>query len=119
MEDALQHRALLYPQFGMKDIKSLHQKKGVIFPNLKDHGSLGKEALEIVTTQHTRKMDASNATVISQQIHPEERDISGKSVSGNSKMTNELVEDLLQKLKMRMDMLVRHSKTLSSSVLAN
>jgi hypothetical protein len=105
LEDALQHRALLYPQFGMKDIRSLHQRKGVIFPNLKDHGKLGKDALEIVITQHSRKMDASNANVISQQIHTttEEKDTIAKLLSQSTKSTTEMTDDLLQKLKTRMD----------------
>ncbi|OXA45452.1 Transient receptor potential channel pyrexia [Folsomia candida] len=107
LEDALQHRALLYPQFGMREIKSLHQRKGVIFPNLKDHGKLGKDALEIVITQHTRKMDASNTNVISQQIHPsssEENETINKLINQNTRSTTELTDDLLQKLKTRMDL---------------
>jgi len=88
----------------MRDLKGLHQRKGVIFPNLKDHGKLGKDALEIVIIQHTRKMDASNANVISQNLHPEVSDTVSKLVSQSTRTTNEIADDLLQKLKSRMDM---------------
>lgn len=79
----------------------------MIFPNLKDHGKLGKDALEIVITQHTRKMDASNTNVISQQIHPsssEENETINKLINQNTRSTTELTDDLLQKLKTRMDL---------------
>lgn len=85
----------------MKDQKALHQRKGVIFPNLKDHGKLGKDALEIVITLHAKKLDASNANAISQQIHMDEKDM---MKSTTFRATNEMADDLLQKLKAKMDM---------------
>lgn len=96
----MQHRGLLYPQFGMKDQRALHQRKGVIFPNLKDHGKLGKDALEIVVTLHAKKLDASNANAISQQIHMDEADM---AKGGSIRATTEMVDDLMLKLKGKMD----------------
>ena len=75
----------------MKDIRSIHQRKGVIFPNLKDHGKLSKDALEIVITQQTRKLDPSG--IPSQREDP----------SLLMRSTNEFADDLLQKLKNKMD----------------
>lgn len=86
----------------MKDHRALHQRKGVIFPNLKDHGKLGKDALEIVVTLHAKKLDASNANAISQQIHVDEPDM---AKGGALRATNQLCDDLLHKLKAKMDML--------------
>jgi len=100
LEDALQHRGLLYPQFGMKDQRALHQRKGVIFPNLKDHGKLGKDALEIVVTLHAKKLDSSSSNAISQQIHVTEAEM---VKVGPGRLSNEMADDLLQKLKAKMD----------------
>jgi len=88
LEDALQKRSLLYPQFGMRDIRSLHQRKGVIFPNLKDHGRLSKDALEIVMTQHTKRLDP-NRNAISQPP-PDHNAL---------KTTNEFADELWVKVK--------------------
>lgn len=91
----------------MKDQRALHQRKGVIFPNLKDHGKLGKDALEIVVTLHAKKLDAANVNAISQQLHIEETDM-GKG--GNSRSANEMADDLLQKLKAKMDLYVKTNR---------
>jgi hypothetical protein len=93
LEDALQHRSLLYPQFGMRDMRSLHQRKGVIFPNLKDHGKLSKDSLEIVMTQHTKKRDAAHNGIAQPMDH----------TSSMMKATNEAAEDIIQQLKTKMD----------------
>jgi len=76
LEDALQHRSLLYSQHGMRDMKSIHQRKGVIFPNLKDHGKLSKDALEIVIALHTKKIDSTHANALTQRPNEEKVDVS-------------------------------------------
>lgn len=94
LEDALQKRSLLYPQFGMRDMRSLHQRKGVIFPNLKDHGKLSKDALEIVMCQHTKKRGSSSHNGIAPPID---------QTTSMMKATNEVAEDLILKLKSKTD----------------
>lgn len=91
LEDALQKRSLLYPQFGMRDIRSLHQRKGVIFPNLKDHGKLSKDSLEIVMTQHTKRLDPNTNGIT--QSHLDYANPVTKSYN------HELVDELLQRVK--------------------
>lgn len=101
LEDALQKRGLLYPQFKMKDHRAFHQRKGVIFPNLKDHGKLGKEAMEIVVTLQAKKLDRSNAHTLSQQIQSESN-ISKTGAIGDT--SNEVTHELIQTLKTKIDM---------------
>jgi len=96
LEDALQKRSLLYPQFGMRDIRSLHQRKGVIFPNLKDHGKLSKDALEIVLVQHAKRLDHSRNGITQSTL--------SEHIGTGAKSSNELgADELLKKLKEEMD----------------